>query len=87
MPKTRLRLWSQGEDPRHHEDHFFPDNWFPFAHTRQTDPLTGQMASLLRGDGFDPLIIETNTSTRGVPSRTPARCARIEPSGSERMRV
>jgi len=52
-----------GRTNTQHEDHFFPENWFPFAHTRQTDPLTGQMASLLRGDGFDPLIIETNTST------------------------
>ena len=28
-----------------------------------TDPLTGSSGSLLRGDGFDPLLIETNTST------------------------
>jgi hypothetical protein len=46
-----------------HEDHAFPENWFPFAHTRLTDPLTGQSGALLREDGFDPLIIEVNTST------------------------
>jgi hypothetical protein len=46
-----------------HEDHAFPENWFPFSHTSLTDPVTGQTNSLLRGDGFDPLIIEVNTST------------------------
>jgi len=46
-----------------HEDHHFPENHFPFAHTRLTDPLTGKTGALLRGDGFDPLIIEVNTST------------------------
>jgi hypothetical protein len=46
-----------------HEDHAFPENWFPFAHTTLTDPLTGQTGALLRGDGCDPLIIEVNTST------------------------
>ena len=46
-----------------HEDHAFPENWLPFAHTPQIDPSTGQPHALLRGDGFDPLIIEVNTST------------------------
>jgi len=46
-----------------HEDHTFPENWLPFAHAPQTDPYTGQAHALLRGDGFDPLIIEVNTST------------------------
>ena len=46
-----------------HEDHAFPENWLPFAHAPQTDPYTGQTHALLRGDGFDPLIIEVNTST------------------------
>ena len=27
------------------------------------DPLTGKSGSLFRGDGSDPLLIETNTST------------------------
>lgn len=52
-----------GRTSTQHQDHSFPENWFPFAHGRQTDPLTGQTAGLLRGDGFDPLIIETNTPT------------------------
>ena len=46
-----------------HEDHAFPENWFPFAHTTLTDPVSGQTDAILRGDGFDPLMIEVNTST------------------------
>lgn len=46
-----------------HEDHAFPENWLPFAHASQTDPSTGKAHALLRGDGFDPFIIEVNTST------------------------
>jgi hypothetical protein len=46
-----------------HEDHWFPENHFPFAHTTLTDPVTGQTGGLWRGDGFDPLVIEVNTST------------------------
>ena len=46
-----------------HEDHAFPENWFPFAHAPLTDPVTGQTGALRREDGFDPLIIEVNTST------------------------
>ncbi len=46
-----------------HEDHFFPENAFPFAHGRLRDPITGKSGGLLRGDGFDPLIIESNTAT------------------------
>jgi hypothetical protein len=46
-----------------HEDHQFPENHFPFAHTTLTDPLTGRTGGLLHGDGSDPYIIESNTST------------------------
>ncbi len=46
-----------------HEDHDFPENWFPFSTAAVADPLTGASGSLLRGDGSDPLLIETNTST------------------------
>lgn len=46
-----------------HEDHQFPENHFPFAHARLTDPHTGRTEALLRGDGCDPLIMEVNTST------------------------
>jgi hypothetical protein len=46
-----------------HEDHDFPENWFPFSTATTADPLTDQEGSLFLGDGSDPLLIETNTST------------------------
>jgi hypothetical protein len=46
-----------------HEDHSFPENAFPFSTARMSDPVTGKTGSLLRNDGFDPLWMETNTST------------------------
>lgn len=46
-----------------HEDHFYPENAFPFAAARTVDPVTGRPGMLLRGDRFDPKLIETNTST------------------------
>jgi len=46
-----------------HEDHGFPEAWFPFSTATLEDPLTRARGSVLRGDGSDPLLIETNTST------------------------
>ena len=46
-----------------HEDHTMPENAFPFSSARLEDPITGKTGSLLRNDGFDPLWMETNTST------------------------
>jgi Alpha/beta hydrolase domain len=46
-----------------HEDHLYPENAFPFSAAAMADPLTGKSGSLLRGDGYDPLLIEVNTST------------------------
>ena len=46
-----------------HEDHGFPENEFPFSTATLSDPLTGRTGTLFRGDGCDPLLIETNTST------------------------
>jgi Alpha/beta hydrolase domain len=46
-----------------HQDYDFPENWFPFTYAALDDPITGTKAGLFRGDGFDPLVIETNTST------------------------
>lgn len=46
-----------------HEDHLFPENRFPFSAASTTDPFSGATGALLRGDGFDPLLIEVNTST------------------------
>jgi len=44
-----------------HEDHTMPENAFPFSAARTLDPLGSKDGSLLRHDGFDPLLIETNT--------------------------
>ena len=46
-----------------HEDHFYPENEFPFSTASMGDPVSGRSGSLFRNDGFDPLLIETNTST------------------------
>lgn len=46
-----------------HEDHDFPENAFPFATAMLGDPVTGAAGALFRGDGADPLFIQTNTST------------------------
>src|SRR5262249_24706741 len=45
------------------EDHDFPEMAFPFSTALVTDPMSGQTGSLFRGDGSDPLLIQTNTST------------------------
>jgi hypothetical protein len=52
---ARTRTW--------HEDHDFPEVVFPFSTAAFTDPIGGATASLLRDDGSDPLLIETNTAT------------------------
>ena len=46
-----------------HEDRTFPETQFPFSTARMSDPHSGRTDSLFRDDGFDPLLIETNTST------------------------
>ena len=46
-----------------HEDRLYPENWFPFSTAMETDPASGRTGSLFRGDGSDPLLIATNTST------------------------
>lgn len=52
-----------GRTRTQHEDHDYPEAWFPFATAATTDPLSGQRAGVLRGDGSDPLIFEVNTSS------------------------
>jgi hypothetical protein len=46
-----------------HEDHTYPENAFPFSAAGMADPVTGGKGALFRGDGFDPFLIEVNTST------------------------
>jgi hypothetical protein len=45
-----------------HVDHLYPEAWFPFSPATSTDPFSGKTGSLLRGDGSDPLLIQSNTS-------------------------
>lgn len=45
------------------EDHMMPENEFPFSTARMRDPVTGKTDGLMRNDGFDPLWMESNTST------------------------
>jgi hypothetical protein len=52
-----------GRTATQHEDRFYPEDWFPYGYATLPDPVSGKPGSLLRGDGSDPLIIETNTST------------------------
>jgi hypothetical protein len=52
-----------GRTNTQHEDHMFPENAFPFSVARMTDPVTGRTGAVFRNDGFDPLWMETNTST------------------------
>jgi hypothetical protein len=45
-----------------HHDRLYPDAWYPFSTTATADPFTGRTEPLFRGDGCDPLLIQTNTS-------------------------
>ncbi len=46
-----------------HEDHDYPECWFPFSTATLEDLVSGRRGSLFRHDGNDPKLIETNTST------------------------
>ena len=46
-----------------HQDRTMPENRFPFSAAVTKDPVSGKQAARLRNDGFDPLWIESNTST------------------------
>ncbi len=65
-----------------HEDHDYPENWFPFSTAYTTDRLAGKTGALFRSDGFDPLLIETNTSTEYWQKG--ASLLTTDPSGSAR---
>lgn len=66
---TNFAFGQPGRTRGSHQDFNFPENWFPFAYGTQTDPLTGKQDGILRngsgkvGDGFDPLVMVTNTAT------------------------
>lgn len=52
-----------GSTRTQYQDHAMPENRFPFSAARTRDPVSGKEGATVRGDGFDPLVIETNTST------------------------
>jgi hypothetical protein len=52
-----------GRTATQHEDRDYPENWFPFSTAMSIDPFTRKSGSLFHGEGTDPLLIETNTST------------------------
>jgi hypothetical protein len=52
-----------GRTRTQHEDHAFPENAFPFSTAAMRDPVSGKSGALFRNDGFDPLWMDTNTST------------------------
>ena len=66
---TNFPFGQPGRTQGGHQDFGFPENWFPFAYAKQADPLTGKQDGILRagsrkpGDGFDPLIMATNTAS------------------------
>lgn len=66
---TNFAFGQPGRSQGGHQDYGFPENWFPFAYGLQDDPLTGKRDGVLRkgsgkpGDGFDPLIMVTNTAS------------------------
>jgi hypothetical protein len=66
---TNFAFGQPGRTRGSHQDFDFPENWFPFAYGTQTDPLTSKQDGILRngsgkvGDGFDPLVMLTNTAT------------------------
>ncbi len=57
------RFAQPGRTATWHEDHAFPENWFPLAHAETTDPISGRTGALLRDPATDPLVMEVNTST------------------------
>lgn len=66
---TNFVFGQPGRTQGGHQDFGFPENWFPFAYGKQNDPLTGKRDGVLRagsgkpGDGFDPLLMVTNTAS------------------------
>jgi hypothetical protein len=66
---TNFAFGQPGRTRGAQQDYDFPENWFPFAYGAQDDLLTGKHEGLLRndtgkiGDGFDPLVMVTNTAT------------------------
>lgn len=56
------RFAQPGRFPRHHHDHLYPSDQFPFAYPVTTDPLTGRTEGILTRPETDPLVLHTQTS-------------------------
>lgn len=65
---TNFAFGQPGRTQGGHQDYGFSENWFPFAYGSQDNGF-GRKEGILRkgtgkyGDGFDPLIMVTNTAT------------------------
>ncbi|CAA9215428.1 MAG: FIG00349738: hypothetical protein [uncultured Acetobacteraceae bacterium] len=57
------RFAQPGRTATWHEDHAFPENWFPLAHAETTDPISGRTGAILRDPVTDPLFMKVSTST------------------------
>jgi hypothetical protein len=57
------RFAQPGRTATWHEDHAFPENWFPLAHAETTDPISGRTEAILRDPTTDPLFMKVSTST------------------------
>lgn len=72
------RFAQPGRFPRHHADHLYPSDQFPFAYPVTADPLTGRTDGILTRPETDPLVLHTQTSSeywsrRGSLVHTDAR--------------
>jgi hypothetical protein len=56
------RFAQPGRFPRHHADHLYPSDQFPFAYPITTDPLTHQTDGILTRPETDPLVIHSQTA-------------------------
>ena len=66
---TNFAFGQPGRTRGSHQDSGFTENWFPFVYGSRDNLLTGKQHGILRkgsekhGDGFDPLIMVTNTAS------------------------
>lgn len=74
-----------GRTSTQHEDHDYPENWFPFSSATTSDPFSGKSSALVEGHLTDPVLIETNTSTEYWQKG--ASLLHIDPTGSRDLRL
>jgi hypothetical protein len=74
-----------GRTATQHEEHDYPERWFPFSSATTTDPFSGKTAALLEGHLTDPLLIEANTSSEYWQKG--ASLLHIDPTGMRDLRL